>query len=85
MTYRIVDGKIAEPRFAIGGAEAFPRRLAAVEARLTGAAPDATTWSDAAAQAAALIEPLEDAATTGDYRRDLVRALSLRAFEQTSA
>ncbi len=85
VTYRIVDGKIAEPRFAIGGAEAFPRRLAAVEARLTGAAPDATTWSDAAEQAAALIEPLEDAATTGAYRRDLVRALSLRAFEQTSA
>ena len=85
VTYRVVEGKIAEPRFAIGGAEACPRRLAAVEDRLTGAVPDAATWSDAAAQAAALIDPLEDAATTGAYRRDLVRALTLRAFEQTGA
>ena len=38
-TFRIVDGKIAEPRFAIGGAEAFPRRLPEIEAMLAGAAP----------------------------------------------
>ena len=54
--------------------------LAAIEAELAGARA-----AYAAAQAAALLEPLEDAATTGTYRRDLVRALTLRAFEQTSA
>jgi carbon-monoxide dehydrogenase medium subunit len=84
-TFRVVDGKIAEPRFAIGGAEAFPRRLSEIEAMLAGAAPGADTWRKAADAAAALIEPLEDAATSGDYRRDLVRALSLRALEQAMA
>ena len=84
-TFRVVDGKIAEPRFAVGGAEAFPRRLPEIEAMLAGAAPDAATWRMVADAAATLIEPLEDAATSGDYRRDLVRALSLRALEQAMA
>ncbi|MDB5642627.1 MAG: carbon monoxide dehydrogenase medium subunit [Hyphomicrobiales bacterium] len=84
-TFRLVGGKIAEPRFAIGGAEAFPRRLAEIETMLTGAAPDADLWREAAERAAAIIDPLEDAATPGDYRRDLVRALTLRAFQQANA
>jgi carbon-monoxide dehydrogenase medium subunit len=84
-TFRIANGKIAEPRFAIGGAEAFPRRLPEIEAMLAGAAPDAQTWSKVGDAAATLIEPLEDATTAGDYRRDLVRALSLRALEQAMA
>ncbi len=84
-TFRIVDDKIAEPRFAIGGAEAFPRRLAEIEAMLAGSAPDAQTWSKVADAAATRIEPLEDAATSVEYRRDLVRALSLRALEQAMA
>jgi aerobic carbon-monoxide dehydrogenase medium subunit len=85
VTFRLVDGKITEPRFAVGGAEAFPRRLADVEAVLDGAAPDDAAWAAAAQHASMIIEPLEDAATSRDYRRDLVRALSLRAFEQAMA
>jgi carbon-monoxide dehydrogenase medium subunit len=84
-TFRIVDGMIAEPRFAIGGAEAFPRRLAEIEDMLAGAAPGADTWSNVADAAATIIDPLEDAATSGEYRRDLVRALTLRALEQAMA
>jgi carbon-monoxide dehydrogenase medium subunit len=84
-TFRVVDGKIAEPRFAVGGAEAFPRRLPEIEAMLAGATPDAATGRMVAEAAATLIEPLEDAATSGDYRRDLVRALSLRTLEQAMA
>jgi len=84
-TFRIVDGKIAEPRFAVGGAEAFPRRLADVETLLDGAAPDDAAWTAAAQHASLTIDPLEDAATSGDYRRDLVRGLSLRAFQQAMA
>ena len=70
-TFRIVDRKIAQPRFAVGGAEAFPRRLAEVETLLDGAAPDDAAWTAAAQRASDIIEPLEDAATSGDYRRDL--------------
>ena len=84
-TFRLVDGKIAEPRFAIGGAEPFPRRMTEVEALLQGAAPNGETWRAAAARAAEILEPLEDVATSGDYRRDLVRTLSLRAFEQAAS
>lgn len=85
VAFRLVGGAMAEPRFAVGGAEACPRRLPEIEAMLAGAAPDAHVLHMAAERAAALIEPLEDAATSGDYRRDLVRALSLRAFEQALA
>jgi carbon-monoxide dehydrogenase medium subunit len=84
-TFRIEAGRISAPRFAVGGAEAFPRRLAAAEAILDGAAPGPDLWSAAAEAAAAALDPLEDAATSGDYRRDLVRALARRALEQACA
>lgn len=84
-TFRLEAGRIADPRFAVGGAEAFPRRLTEVEAALAGASPSPEIWRLAAERAAQIIEPLEDAATSGDYRRDLVRALAPRAFEQAMA
>ncbi len=34
VTYRLKDGKIAEPRVGVGGAEANPRRIAEAEAVL---------------------------------------------------
>lgn len=84
-TLRVEQGRIVDARFAVGGAEAFPRRFPEVEAMLEGAAPDARTWREAAALAAERLEPLEDAVTSGEYRRDLVRSLALRAFEQVEA
>lgn len=85
VTMRIERGRIVDPHFGIGGAEAFPRRLPQVEAILNGAAPDSLTWAKASALAAESLDPLEDAVTSGDYRRDLVRSLSLRAFTQVEA
>ncbi len=85
VTLRIEEGRIVAPRFTIGGAEAFPRRLAEVEALLTGAAPDMATWRVAGDLAASLLDPLEDSITSGEYRRDLVRALAPRAFQQACA
>ncbi|MDB5597186.1 MAG: hypothetical protein JWM36_4147 [Hyphomicrobiales bacterium] len=85
VAWRIENDCIVEARFGIGGAEAFPRRLTDVEACLNGARPEQSTWDEAAEMAAAALDPLEDAVTSGDYRRDLVRSLSRQAFEQACA
>jgi aerobic carbon-monoxide dehydrogenase medium subunit len=84
-TYRIKDGAIAEPRVGIGGAEATPRRIDEAEATLKGKAPGPDAFAAAADAAAAAIEPLEDFNTSADYRRDLVRAMTRRAFDRAAA
>ena len=85
VTLRVEQGRIRDARFGIGGAEAFPRRLAEVEAILDGATPGETVWAEAARVAAAALDPLEDAVTSGAYRRDLVQSLALRALKQVEA
>ncbi|MEI9804891.1 MAG: FAD binding domain-containing protein [Pseudolabrys sp.] len=84
VTYRVVDGKIAEARVGVGGAEASPRRIAQAEAALNGQPPRDKVFRAAAEAAATAIEPLEDHQTTGEYRRDLVRAVVRRALEHSS-
>lgn len=79
------EGAIRDPRFVIGAAEAHPRRIREIEALLAGRKPTADLWREAGARAADLLDPLEDHTTTGDYRRDLVRALTPRAGEQSLA
>jgi len=81
----IADGRIAAARIAIGGAEAFPRRIREAEDALIGAAPGKPAIEAAAQAAAAAIEPLEDAINTAAYRRDIVRAVTRRALEQACA
>jgi carbon-monoxide dehydrogenase medium subunit len=83
VTYRLDGGKIVEPRVGVGGAEAHPRRIAEAEKALTGQTPGDTAFRAAAEAAAAAIDPLEDHQTTGDYRRDLVRAVVRRALESS--
>jgi carbon-monoxide dehydrogenase medium subunit len=82
--YRLEGGNIVEPRIGLGGAEAFPRRIAQAEAALAGQAPGDKAFRAAANAAAAAIEPLEDHQTKADYRRDLVRAVVRRALETTA-
>jgi carbon-monoxide dehydrogenase medium subunit len=82
-TYRVVDGVIVEARVGIGGAEANPRRISEAEALLNGKAPGTEVFRAAAEAAADAIDPLEDIQTTGEYRRDLVRAVTRRALERT--
>ena len=84
-TYRLQDGKITQPRVAVGGAEPQPRRIAAAERALAGCAPDALVFAGAAEVAAAAVDPLEDATTSAEYRRDLVRTVTRRALEQAAA
>jgi carbon-monoxide dehydrogenase medium subunit len=82
-TYRVVDGVMAQARLGIGGAEAAPRRIAEAEALLNGRPPGSEAFRAAAETAADAIDPLEDIQTTGEYRRDLVRAVTRRALERT--
>lgn len=82
VAFRIENGAIVEPRVSIGGAEAFPRRIAQAEHALGGAAPDAAAFARAAEAAALAIDPMEDAMTDAAYRRDVARAVTRRALEQ---
>jgi carbon-monoxide dehydrogenase medium subunit len=80
-TYSLDNGKIADARVGLGGAEASPRRIAEAEKILAGQAPHDKVVRAAAEAAATAIDPLEDHQTTGEYRRDLVRAVVRRALE----
>jgi aerobic carbon-monoxide dehydrogenase medium subunit len=81
--YRVRDGKIAEPRLAVGGAEPHPRRVAEAEQALAGHAPEPETFASAAKRAAVAVEPIEDIMTSAQYRRDLVGTVTRRALEQS--
>jgi carbon-monoxide dehydrogenase medium subunit len=82
--YEIKDGKIANPRVGVGGAEPHPRRIAEAEQALAGQASGDSVFRAAAEAAAATIDPLEDQQTSADYRRDLVRAVVRRALEASA-
>jgi carbon-monoxide dehydrogenase medium subunit len=84
-TYRLQDGVMSEPRVALGGVEAQPRRIAAAEQALAGRAPGKQAFEAAADAAMAAVDPLEDVTTSADYRRDLTRTVTRRALEQAAA
>ena len=85
VTYELEHGAMAAPRIGVGGAESNPRRIAAAEALLAGAAHRAGKPSEAAAAAAAAaIDPLTDTQTNAEYRRDLVATVTRRALEQAA-
>jgi carbon-monoxide dehydrogenase medium subunit len=79
---RFEDGRIVEARIGVGGAAGRPSRIAAAEALLTGAEGGPNIFREAGDIAAETIEPLEDIHATGEYRRDLVRAMVGRALDQ---
>jgi len=83
VTYRLSGGRITDPRLGLGGVETFPRRLSNVEAMLAGATPGDESFCAAAEAAAASIDPMEDAHTTSDFRRQLVHAVTSRALERS--
>lgn len=84
-TYRLRDGKIIELRIAVGGAEPHARRMSDAEKTLAGRPADADSFAAAADLAAAGVDPMEDAVTSAEYRRDLVRTVVRRALEQSTA
>jgi aerobic carbon-monoxide dehydrogenase medium subunit len=84
-SYRVEDGKIIEPRIALGGVEVNPRRVAEAERALDGAQPCDKAFRAAAAAATAAVDPMEDITTSADFRRDLVLAVTRRALERAAA
>ena len=84
VTWQLVNGRIADPRVGVGGAEPFPRRIPQAEAALEGQAPSDTAFRGAAQAAAAAVDPLVDHQTTAEYRRDLVQAVVRRALEDSA-
>jgi carbon-monoxide dehydrogenase medium subunit len=84
-TLRVIDGRIAEARVGVGGAEGCPRRIPEAEAALVDRPSNLETFQVAANAAAAAIDPIEDASTSADYRRELVQVLTLRALQQAAA
>ena len=85
VTYRLQSGVISEPRVALGGVEPQPRRIAQAEQALMGRAPEKQAFEAAAEAVMAAVDPLEDAVTNADYRRDLTRTVTRRALEQAAA
>ena len=83
VTYRLQAGRIAEPRVGVGAVEHAPRRLAAAEAVLAGAAPGPDLFRAAAQAAAEAVEPMEDAQNPPAYRRQLTRVVVERALEHS--
>ncbi len=79
---RIEGGTIAAPRIGVGAVEAMPRRIEAAEATLFGRRPGDAAFREAAAAAAAAIDPIEDAQADAQYRRELVGAMVYRALTQ---
>jgi carbon-monoxide dehydrogenase medium subunit len=79
---RIEGGIIAAPRIGIGGAEAMPIRIEVAEAAVSGRRPGEAVFREAAAAAAAAIDPIEDVQTNAQYRRELVGAMVYRALTQ---
>jgi len=79
---RFEDGRIVEARIGVGGATDRPSRIAAAEAILTGTEGERAILREAGNVAAETIDPLEDIHASAEYRRDLVRAMVVRALEQ---
>jgi carbon-monoxide dehydrogenase medium subunit len=82
--YRLEGGKIVAPRLVVGGAEPHARRMAEAEQLLAGCLPGAECFAAAADSAATAVEPMEDATNTAEYRRDVVRAVTRRALDQSA-
>lgn len=83
--FELKDGRMANARIGIGGAEDHPRRMAEAEAVLDGAAPSAEIFARAGAAVAAALDPMEDQSTNATYRRDLAAALVERALAEAAA
>jgi aerobic carbon-monoxide dehydrogenase medium subunit len=82
VAYRVKDGRIADPRVAIGGVEANPRRIGAAEDMLASSPPGDEAFGRAAKAAMAAVEAMDDANTPSEFRRALVEVVTRRALDQ---
>ena len=82
--FRLVDGVMSDVRVGLGGIESTARRLSAVEALLEGGEPSATIFGAAAAAAHQGLDPMEDPATSAEYRRGLTPVVIRRALHMAA-
>jgi carbon-monoxide dehydrogenase medium subunit len=81
---RVQGGKIASARAALTGVAAKPYRARAVEDALTGRAPSADLFRQAAAKASEGVEALSDLHASADYRVHLAAVHTRRALEEAA-
>jgi len=84
VSFRLSDGVMHDARLGIGGAEDHPRRITQAEAALDGQPPGRPAFAAAAAAVAAALDPMEDAGTSAQYRRELAQCLARRALESAA-
>lgn len=84
-TFDLQDGVMSDVRVGIGGIEEKPRRIAAAEGLLENQVPDDSLFLRAGKAAADEVDPMEDASTTAQYRRDLTQVVVKRALKFASA
>jgi carbon-monoxide dehydrogenase medium subunit len=74
------DGRVATARVGVTGVGEIAYRAQACEAALVGQEPSSQRLREAAAQAAAGVEPLEDVYASGEYRTHLTGLYAERAL-----
>lgn len=80
VTLECSDDKITSARIGLGGVAEKAVRLGTIEASLVGKTADEATFQAAAAEARNLITPTSDIHGTSEYRKDLIKAVVLRAL-----
>ncbi len=79
------DGEVVDARIAMGGVSDRPIRASEAEEYLIGRPAGPSAFIEAAELAATCFDPIGDIHGSGEYRQDLVRALTRRALEQAIA
>lgn len=80
VTLTVADGKIAEARIAIAGADERAVRAGEAEALLKGRALESNLLDGASKAARACVNPNTDLHASSDYRRHLVGVLTAKAL-----
>jgi CO/xanthine dehydrogenase FAD-binding subunit len=78
------DGRIAAAAVAVGSCSAVARRLAGVEAALTGRQPGPNLAEALRTVELAELSPIDDVRGTAEYRREAAREIVLRAVAAAS-
>jgi aerobic carbon-monoxide dehydrogenase medium subunit len=80
----VEEGRVKNVAIAAAGVGDRACRLRSVEAAITGAAANAATFARAGELASAAVRPFGDAATSAEYRKDLIRVLVERALSDAA-
>lgn len=81
--YERDETDIVNARIGVGGVESAPRRLPEAEALLVRQEPSRVLFRQVADAAADLVDPVGETAGDAAHRRELTRAVVLRALERT--